>query len=178
VLSASRTARLTKALVYDRQSASNAFANQSTFERSGEFTIQLTPRPGHALAELEATADSVLDRLKREGPTEQEMARAKAGIEFGFVAGLESTLGKAETLNSGAVYFGDPDYYARQYAMQRAVTAADVKRVANRYLGAGRVVLSVVPTGKPEQASRPEASLRVVVSPDGGHYSFQPFQTQ
>jgi zinc protease len=178
VLTASRTSRLTKALVYDRQSASSAFANQSTFEASGDFNIQITPRPGHTLAELEATADSVLDRLRRDGPTDEEMAKAKAGIEFAFVAGLESTLGKAETLNTGAVYFGDPDYYARQYAMQRAVTAADVKRVANRYLGPGRVVLSVVPLGKPEQASRPEASLRVVVSPDGGHYTFQPSQTQ
>ena len=75
----------------------------------------------------------------------------------------------------GYIYLGQqtPDYYAKQYAMQRAVTAADVQRVANRYLGPGRVVLSVVPLGKPDQASRAEASARVVVSPDGGHYTFE-----
>ena len=50
------------------------------------------------------------------------------------------------------------------------MTAADVKRVANKYLGAGRVVLSVVPLGKPDQAAKPEASAKVTVGPDGGHY--------
>ena len=37
-----------------------------------------------------------------------------------------------------------------------AVTAADVKRVANKYLTAGRVVLSIVPLGKLDQAAKPE----------------------
>jgi hypothetical protein len=50
------------------------------------------------------------------------------------------------------------------------VTAADVKRVANTYLGQGRVVLSIVPQGKLDQASRPEASTKVTVAPDGARY--------
>jgi zinc protease len=41
------------------------------------------------------------------------------------------------------------------------VTAVDVKRVANAYLTAGRVVLSVVPTGKLDQASKPNESKKV-----------------
>ena len=38
------------------------------------------------------------------------------------------------------------------------VTPADVKRVANKYLTRGRVVLSVVPMGKLDQASKPSDS--------------------
>jgi len=170
VLTASRTARLTKALVYDRQSAATAFAGQQAAEKTGSFNVQITPRPGHTLAELEAATDSVLDRLKREGPTADEMAKAKAGLEFAFVSNLESDLGKAEILNSGLVFHGDPGFFKTQYARLKAVTADDVKRVANRYLGAGRVVLSVVPQGKRDEASKPEASTVVTVSPDGGHY--------
>jgi zinc protease len=41
------------------------------------------------------------------------------------------------------------------------VTPADVKRVANKYLTAGRVVLSVVPEGKTDLAAKPEASQKV-----------------
>ena len=52
----------------------------------------------------------------------------------------------------------------------RAVTAADVKRVANTYLGPGRVVLSIVPLGEADQAAKPESSTKVTVSPDGAHY--------
>jgi zinc protease len=171
ILTGSRTARLTKALVYDRQSAASISAFQNSSEQLGEFIMTITPRPGHSLTQLEAAADSVIDRLKREGPTADEMARALAGIEFGFVSGLQSNLGKAEILNSGSVYFNDPAYYRTNYTKVRAVTAADVKRVANTYLGAGRVVLSIVPEGKIDMAARPDASARVKVAPDGGHYT-------
>lgn len=170
ILTGSRTARLTKALVYDRQSAANVVAFQSPSEMVGEFMMFIVPRPGHTLTALEATTDSIIERLKREGPTGDELARATAGIEFSFVSSLQSNLGKAEILNNGAVYFGDPGYYRTQYAKLKAVTPADVKRVANTYLGAGRVVLSVVPQGKTDLASRPESSTKVTVGPDGGHY--------
>jgi zinc protease len=170
LLTASRTARLTKALVYDRQSATSATAFQNSFEGAGYFGMFLTPRPGHSLTELEATTDSILDRIKRDGPTAEEMAKTKAGIEYGFVSSLQSSIGKAETLANGLVFHGDPGYFKTQYASLKAVTAADVQRVANKYLTANRVVLSVVPLGKLDQASKADASVKVTVSPDGGHY--------
>ena len=46
----------------------------------------------------------------------------------------------------------------------QAVTAADVKRVANKYLGADRVVLSIVPLGKTELASHADKSTVVTVA--------------
>jgi zinc protease len=171
VLTGSRTARLTKALVYDRQSAAQASTFQNPSENVGEFAMILTPRPGHTLSALEASADSVIDRLKREGPTADELARALAGLEFQFVSSLQSNLGKAETLIQGSVFHGDPGQYRTQYSKMKAVTAADVKRVANTYLGAGRVVLSMVPEGKPDLAARAGASTKVTVGPDGGHYN-------
>jgi len=73
-------------------------------------------------------------------------------------------------LLSGSVFHGDPAHYRTQYARLKAVTAADVQRVANTYLGPGRVVLSIVPLGKADQASKPDRSRKVSVSPDGGHY--------
>jgi zinc protease len=170
ILSGPRTARLTKALVYDQQSAASVAAFHDTNELYGGFLLFITPRPGHTLAELEASTDSILARLKADGPTMDELTRAVAGSEFRFVSGLESNLGKAEILTSGLVYHHDPAYYQTQYARLRAVTPADVKRVANTYLGAGRAVLSIVPMGKSGDASGPERSTTVTVSPDGGHY--------
>jgi zinc protease len=170
ILTGSRTARLTKALVYDRQSAASVGSFHDMSENVGEFYVTVTPRPGHTLTQLEAAMDSVLTRLKVEGPTAEELARALAGIEFEFVSGLQSNLGKAEQLNEGQVYFGDPGYYRTRYARMKAVTAADVKRVANTYLGAGRVVLSVVPEGKPDLAAKPASSIKVTVGEDGGKY--------
>jgi len=170
VLTSSRTARLTKALVYDSQSAANAIAGQSTNELSGDFEIIVIPRPGHSLTDIEASVDSVLDRLKMEGPSADEMERAIAGIEYSFVRNLESNLGKAEMLLDGMVFHQDAGYFKTRYNRIRAVTAADVKRVANTYLTSNRVILSVVPLGKTDEAAKPEASTNVTVSPDGGHY--------
>jgi len=170
ILAGSRTARLTKALVYDSQVANSVGAFQYSRDLLGDFRLTIVPRPGNTLTAIEAAADSVIERLKHEGPTAEEMQRALAGIEFTFVSGLESMLGKAETLNSGQVVHGDPGHYRTQYNRLRAVTAADVKRVANTYLGAGRVVLSTVPMGKTDLASRPDASTKVTVAPDGARY--------
>lgn len=174
ILTGSRTARLTKALVYDLQSAASVFAFHDVSENVGEFYVIMTPRPGHTLTALEASMDSVLTRLKVEGPSADELARALAGIEYNFVSGLQSNLGKAEQLNEGQVYFGDPGYYRTRYERMKAVTASDVKRVANTYLGPGRVVLSVVPEGKADLAAKPASSVKVTVGEDGGKYIMGP----
>lgn len=156
---------MTKALVYDRQSAAQVFGGQGSSEGTGTFTLTIIPRPGHSLTELELSADSVIERIKKEGPTPVELEKVKASLELSSVARLESTLGKAETLASGNVYFDDPEAYRKQLQATSAVTAADVKRVANTYLTNGRVILSVVPVGKADQASKPEASVKVGVVP-------------
>ena len=161
VLSGSRTSRLQKELVYDRQWAASVAAQQRTNENGGEFRITLTPRPGHSLTELELATDSIIQRLQKDGPTADEVLRAKAGIELGFVSGLESNLQKAEILADGSVFHGDPGYYRKEYTEAESVTPAEVKRVAGHYLTRGRVVLSVVPQGRKQDASTAEQSVTV-----------------
>lgn len=161
ILSGPRTARLTKALVFDSQAAASVSAFQSTNEDVGEFMVVVTPRPGHTLTELEAKVDEVIQTFLREGPTAEEMQKATSGAELSFLRGLESNLGKAEQLLNGAVFHDDPGYFRTLYQKRLSVTAADVKRVANTYLSRGRVVLSVVPQGKKDQASKPADSQTV-----------------
>ena len=161
ILSGPRTARLTKALVYDEQAAASVSAGHNTNEDVGEFIVTITPRPGHTLTDLETAADAVIDRLKREGPTLEEVQKATAGEELSFVRGLESNLGKAFQLVNGAAIHGDAGYFRTEYQKTLAVTPADVQRVANKYLTAGRIVLSVVPPGQTGQASKPAESTKV-----------------
>jgi zinc protease len=161
ILAGPRTARITKALVYDEQSAANVNVFQSTNEDVGDFIVMLTPRPGHDLTNLEAATDAIIDRLKKEGPTAEEIQKATAGEELSFVRSLESNLGKAFRLSDGAGFHGDAGYFRTEYTKTLSVTAEDVKRVANKYLTRGRVVLSVVPIGKVDQAAKPDQSTRV-----------------
>ena len=172
ILSGSRTARITKALVYDEQAAASVQSGQNTNEDVGEFILMITPRPGHTLTSLEAASDAIIERLKKEGPTAEEIQKAIAGEELGFVSNLESNLGKALQLADGAGYHGDAGYFRTAYKKTLSVTAEDVKRVANKYLTSGRVVLSVVPEGKADQAAKPDQSKRVTdydaKKPEGG----------
>jgi zinc protease len=161
ILSGPRTARLTKALVYDKQSAASVTVNQSTNEDVGDFQMIIVPRPGNSLTDLEQAADAVIEKFKAEGPTAEEIQKATAGEELAFVRGLESNLGKAMRLSDGAGFHGDAGYYKTEYSKGQSVTAADVKRVANKYLTKGRVVLSIVPMGKLDQASKPAESKKV-----------------
>jgi zinc protease len=165
ILAGSRTARLTKPLVYDKQIAANVSAGQTGAENVGTFSVIVTPRPEHSLTEIETQVDSIITHLKRDGPTAEELKRVKAGQELDFLNGLQSNLGKAFQLAEDQTFRSDPSYTFRVgYAKTQAVTAADVKRVANRYLGSARVVLSNVPINKRQLASHPEKST-VVTDP-------------
>ena len=172
ILSGSRTARITKALVYDEQAAASVQSGQSSNEDVGEFILMITPRPGHTLTSLEAASEAIIERLKKEGPTAEEIQKAIAGEELDFVSNLESNLGKAFELADGAGYHNDAGYFRTAYKKTLSVTAEDVKRVANKYLTGGRVVLSVVPEGKADQAANPDQSKRVTdydaKKPEGG----------
>ena len=161
ILSGSRTARLTKALVYDSQMASNIFAFENSNEDVGQFQLVVIPRPDHTLSEIEGAVDQVIKKFIAEGPTDDELQRAKAGLELGFLRGLESNLGKANQLLDGAVFHADPGYFSINYQKTLSVTAADVKRVAAQYLSGNRIVLSVVPKGKRDQASKSSESEAV-----------------
>jgi zinc protease len=167
VLTNGRTARLNKALVYEKQAASSIGAIQSTVEDVGEFSITVVPRSGQSLTAIEQDIDALIEKLKAEGPTPREIQVATASQELTFINGLQSNLGKSDQLAEGAGYHDDPEYYRKAYQARRAVTPEDVKRVANAYLTKGRVILSVVPNGKTDLAAKPEASRKVVVKPGG-----------
>jgi len=163
ILSGSRTARLTKALVYDSQIASQVFGFQNSAEDVGVFQVTVVPRPEHSLTELEAAVDEVMQKFISEGPTAEELQKAKSGLELSFLRGLESNLGKANQLISGAVFNNNPSQFSTDYRKTLAVTAADVKRVAAQYLSRSRIVLSVVPKGKKDKASKATESEAVSV---------------
>jgi zinc protease len=175
VLIGSRTARLTKALVYDRELAASvrgAFGTiaQNSMENAGTFELEITPRPNVSLTQLETITDSIIEAIKRTGPTADEVTRAKAGDELQFISGLESNLNKSFNLATAQSYFADPGHSFRvDYPKQQAVTAADIRRVANKYLTKGRIVLSVVPPGQTDKASEAAESTVVTGPKKGGN---------
>ncbi|HEU4796223.1 MAG TPA: pitrilysin family protein [Pyrinomonadaceae bacterium] len=163
ILSGSRTARLTKALVYDSQLASQVVAFQNSAEDVGVFQIVVIPRPEHTLTELEEAVDKVLQKFIAEGPTAEELQKAKSGLELNSLRGLESNLGIADQLLAGQVFYNNPGQFKIDQQKILAVTAADVKRAAATYLSRPRIVLSVVPQGKKDKAAKAAESQTVTM---------------
>ncbi|MEO8200123.1 MAG: pitrilysin family protein [Gemmatimonadota bacterium] len=152
LLSGAKNSRLTEKLIYDQQIATNVVAFNDAKRLDGDFIIYATAKPGHTLPELQTSIDGEIRRIFAEGPTARELEQAKNATESSFLNRLEEVADKADQLNSYFYFVGTPDYFQQDLARYRAVTAADVQRVARQYLGGHRVVLSIVPQGKPEMA--------------------------
>ncbi|MDZ4865181.1 MAG: pitrilysin family protein [Gemmatimonadota bacterium] len=155
LLSGEKNSRLTQAMAYEDQSASGVFAFQDGKRLAGDFWIVATARPGKGLPELQGTLAPELNRLTNDGPTARELDQAKNSTEANLLRQLETVNEKADQLNSYFVRTGTADGFAAELSRYRAVTAADIQRVAKRYLQAPRVMLSVVPQGHPELAATP-----------------------
>ncbi len=170
--------RLFRALLYDRQLAAQVDAAHPTHLLAGTFEVDLYAPPGpdvewiglpglaHAdqlakivkrpdadqLAKLVRLADAEIDRLKQDGPSDLEVKKSQTQRESALIMGFQSVADKASTLNQYAATLGDPLAYRTELDKVFAVTPADVKRVAAKYLGSRRIEIDIVP-GPP--ASRP-----------------------
>jgi len=95
------------------------------------------------------------------------MERALNSIESQTINGLSTVLGKAGQLTTFAGYVGKADWFQNDLDRYRKVTAADVTRVANKYLGPNRLVMSYVPrTGEAPRANRGAADRPTSVKTD------------
>jgi zinc protease len=100
-------------------------------------------------------------KLSGQGISDRELARAQNTYRAQFLDRLASVNGKADQLNFYDYYAGTPDYVRQDAARYDAVTAADVQRVARDYLGKPKVVLTVVPEGKPDLMVKEMGDVRI-----------------
>ena len=153
ILGGGKSSRLYKKLVYELQIAQEVTAYQYGLTLGSVFGIEATARQGHTAAELEQVISAELEKFRREGPTAQEIERARNAIETQIVGGLE-TLGGfggvADRLNAYNHYLGDPGFLPRDIARYRSATPDSVRKFADAQLAtSSRVVVHGVP-GKPE----------------------------
>jgi predicted Zn-dependent peptidase len=106
---------------------------------------------GPDLAAIEAALNEELARLAAEGPAEGETERAVAQAERAYLERTETVSGLANALSHHATLFGDPALLFSAPARAAAVTSADVKATAARWLPPeSGAVLTYSPEGSPE----------------------------
>ena len=143
-----KNSRLYKKLVYDMQVAQSVSAFQDGSRLDGKFQVEVTPKPGQKVADIDRLVQAEIAGIVANGVTPRELQRAKNVYKASFLNRLASVLGKAEVLNSYNYFKGTPDYVQQDADRYDRVTAADVQRVARAYLGKPKIVLTVVPEGK------------------------------
>ena len=100
------------------------------------FADKTGPAIKEALGELEG--------LRRDGPTEEELALAKESIRLAMPGRFESVSDVASAVADLVVYDLPLDEYEKRPARIDAVTAADVKRVAMEYFSPDAMTIVVV----------------------------------
>jgi zinc protease len=155
ILASGKNSRLYKRLVYELQVAQDVAAYQQSAGLASTFDVVVTARSGKTLEELRALVDAEITRLREQPPTERELTRVKNQTEATLLTRLERVGGfggKADLLNSYYFSAGNAGYFQEDLARTTALSTNDVQAVAQRFLGPGRVLLSVVPAGKRELA--------------------------
>jgi zinc protease len=87
--------------------------------------------------------ESEIRRLAADGPTEDELAKAKAYIEGSYALAFDTSTKIAAQLIQIQIDELGIDYIKRRNSLVEAVTLADVKRVAKRLLDNGLLVTMV-----------------------------------
>lgn len=164
-LSHPRLGRLTKLLVLDRQLADTVTADNYDLETSGVFEIAIVAQPGASLTLIEALVDSTLASLEKTPITRAEIARFNAANAVEAASSLETKLARADTLAHDQMYAGDPMSHAKQAVAAARLTPSDVQRAVEKYLTRARVVMSLVPAGRLDLASRPDLPFVNVTLP-------------
>lgn len=164
VLGGAKSSRLSQRLQHQDKLVDNISAGAFASQLGSNFMVMATVKQGQDPAKVEKIIDEEIERLLKDGPTAEELARAKTGSRAGFIRGIERIGGfggKADALAECTVYTGDPGCFRTSLANIDKATAADLKRVGAQWLDKGSHTLVVEPGARvalkedPSQAPKP-----------------------
>ncbi len=134
ILGSGKTSRFYKALT-DHNLALNVDASAGFFHDPSLFQVYAYVAPGVEHAEVERVILEEIEKVRKDGVTDAEVATAIGKYTAATAYGRDGPFAIASNLNE-SIAAGDWTLYYTQEAATQKVTAADVKRVANKYLDA------------------------------------------
>jgi zinc protease len=161
VLSGGKSSRLYDALVYDQKISPQIFSNADTRAQPGLFYVGAIMAGGKSVDQGEAALRAEVAKVRDAPVSDDELAEAKAGLVADAVRARESVDDRAFALGYAQETEGDAGRANTAIADLQTVTAADVQRVARKYLADDRrVVVRYL-----AEADRPKGELAVSEAP-------------
>lgn len=148
VLSGSKSARLDRALVYEKELLTDVGAFVWDRELASSFIVQGTVKPGVDPAVAEKAIDAIIADVIRNGVKADELQRAQSRQMAGFVRGIERLGGfggRSDVLAESMTFGGDPEFYLRSFEVAQTATPADIQKVAKTWLDTNHYTLLVKP---------------------------------
>ena len=167
LMSSGRTSRLYRALVRDKQIASDAegFTGYPGNKYPHLFAFYATPIPGHTNQEVANAIHVELERLKKEDISDEELRMIKTRAKANLIRSLGSNAGLAYALVLDQARYDDWRELFRSVDRIEKVTKADIRRIANQtFTPDNRTVGIIEFSGPPPSAAAPEAATQ----PQGG----------
>jgi zinc protease len=147
ILSDGRSSRLYRKLIYEGELALSASGAYWEMVDAGIFYAFAGVRPGVSIDKVERALLAEIGRMRDEPVSDEELAKAKRQLEVMLVTGLRTNHALASRIGREHATFGRIRTLAEQLEGIEAVTAADVQRVAAKYLvDDKKSVVHVVPS--------------------------------
>jgi zinc protease len=135
-------ARLNIALTYRRRLADQVFSDVDERREAGLFDVGAVIKPGRSLVQGEAALRDEIARLRERPVAEAELQTAKNQLMAQTLQDRETIDGLASAIGQAVAVEGAADHVNTDLAALDAVSAADVQRVARRWLAdGGRVTI-------------------------------------
>lgn len=131
ILSTGRSSRLYRRLVYQGL-AIEVQTHQMSQDLCSLFFVLAQPAEGHTLEEIEDVIHEEIARVAAEGPTEDELDRARNQYEMRFLKQLESLQARASSLNRYWNALGEPDSLAWDLGRYDAASVAGIAEAAGK----------------------------------------------
>jgi zinc protease len=148
LLSRGKKAPMYRVLVKDKKLTSRTSAYNRAQELAGSFRVTINANAGVSLADVEEAIFESFRLFEKEGITENDLERIKAGLETQFYNSISSVLGKGFQLARYNEFAGSPSFIEQDIANIQAVTIDDILRVYETYIkDKPYVATSFVPKG-------------------------------
>ncbi len=134
VLSSGNSSRLIKSLVLDSTIASRVSSNMEIALDPTLFSIYAIAASNVSAEQLERAVEHQIEKIATSGITDVELQKLKNQKLMEFYHTMETINGKANSLGTYELYFGDYKKLYEAPSLYEKVTKEDVQRVAKTYL--------------------------------------------
>jgi zinc protease len=145
ILLVGESARIPKILQDEKKLV--AFAGGAHFSQrdAGLVFVQAMPLAATNFDQIKTVIRDEVTKMQKTGISARELQKAINAEVMGTVSTLATNQGRATSIATGALFYNDPKRVLTDLQKYQEVTPADIKRVANEYLGPNWLTLEIKP---------------------------------